>query len=263
MTPANGYISVNKPVTFTSITNGDANSSFSWQIIDLFSGSLQTFWGRTIRDTFTTTDSIQICLTVTDGGDTASSCQYIAPQQQVFCSANFTIALDTSTSNSYIGYNMATGSNLTYLWNFGDSTTSNQPYPTHVYASPGNYTVCLTVTDTVSLCTASYCDTSQYFFKNQSVVTLTIVNGLTGISNIAESTAVSVYPNPATDDINIKVSGAMVGTTYEITDVTGRKLMGNSLKQEITTVPISDLVSGIYLIHLGNRNDTVYKIVKE
>ncbi len=35
----------------------------------------------------------------------------------------------------------------TFLWNFGDGTTSTEEYPTHIYTEPGNYTVTLTATD--------------------------------------------------------------------------------------------------------------------
>ncbi len=49
------------------------------------------------------------------------------------------------------------GQIVSRLWEFGDGTTSTEPYPTHTYAAPGVYTVTLTVTneesytDTVSL----------------------------------------------------------------------------------------------------------------
>ncbi|MCD6171331.1 MAG: choice-of-anchor J domain-containing protein, partial [Thermoplasmata archaeon] len=46
-------------------------------------------------------------------------------------------------------YGSATGgvSPYSWHWNFGDGNTSNQQNPTHVYTSPGNYTVTLNVTD--------------------------------------------------------------------------------------------------------------------
>lgn len=40
-----------------------------------------------------------------------------------------------------------TGSKLTYRWDFGDGTSSDQVKTTHVYSKPGNYRVILTVKD--------------------------------------------------------------------------------------------------------------------
>ena len=51
---------------------------------------------------------------------------------------------DTLTVNFV---NRSTGVNLTYLWDFGDNTTSTQENPTHSYNGFGAYTVSLTVTD--------------------------------------------------------------------------------------------------------------------
>lgn len=41
----------------------------------------------------------------------------------------------------------ADGSIVSYEWNFGDGTTATGPTPSHAYASPGTYSVSLTVTD--------------------------------------------------------------------------------------------------------------------
>jgi PKD repeat protein len=40
---------------------------------------------------------------------------------------------------------LSTGSGLTYLWDFGDSTTSTSQNPSHLYTNPGVYDVTLTV----------------------------------------------------------------------------------------------------------------------
>ncbi|MGA9761364.1 MAG: PKD domain-containing protein [Gaiellaceae bacterium] len=43
------------------------------------------------------------------------------------------------------------GSTLTYLWDFGDGSTSTDTLPSHSYAAPGTYTVTLTATDETGL----------------------------------------------------------------------------------------------------------------
>lgn len=50
----------------------------------------------------------------------------------------------------------ASGTNVTYFWDFGDGNTSTQANPTHAYASEGLYTVCLTVVDENG-CDSTYC----------------------------------------------------------------------------------------------------------
>jgi len=50
-----------------------------------------------------------------------------------------------------------TGSTITsWFWSFGDSTFSTLQHPTHTYAQPGTYHVCLTITDGVN-CNSTLC----------------------------------------------------------------------------------------------------------
>lgn len=43
-------------------------------------------------------------------------------------------------------FGVASGFNIVgYLWDFGDGSTSNVPFPNHVYANSGSYLVTLTV----------------------------------------------------------------------------------------------------------------------
>lgn len=51
----------------------------------------------------------------------------------------------TATVTPIVFTNASTGSITTYLWNFGDGTTSTLAAPTHTYATAGSKTVTLTV----------------------------------------------------------------------------------------------------------------------
>jgi len=50
------------------------------------------------------------------------------------------------------------GNPTDWYWDFGDGDTSILSSETHTYASEGVYLVCLTITDSVSNCTDTYCD---------------------------------------------------------------------------------------------------------
>jgi PKD repeat protein len=50
---------------------------------------------------------------------------------------------------SSVGTTDLDGTVASYLWDFGDSTTSTQPSPQHTYTTPGKYVVTLTVTDDI------------------------------------------------------------------------------------------------------------------
>lgn len=47
-------------------------------------------------------------------------------------------------------FNNTSKGGQSFVWNFGDGTTSTEPYPTHLYADPGTYTVRLTATDNLT-----------------------------------------------------------------------------------------------------------------
>jgi len=78
-TPGINPLKIYQPVTFTGNTNGtgSANTQYAWTIVGLNSGIGQNYTGRIISDTFTVADSFQVCLTVTDGGNTASTCSWV------------------------------------------------------------------------------------------------------------------------------------------------------------------------------------------
>ena len=69
-----------------------------------------------------------------------------------------------------------------------------------------------------------------------------------------EASAMSVYPNPATEFIMI--SGEMIGEYVEIYDITGHIVRTST----DTKINVSDLASGLYIVRYGNA---VLKFTKE
>ncbi|MDO8367243.1 MAG: PKD domain-containing protein [Saprospiraceae bacterium] len=75
---------------------------------------------------------------------------------QHHCSPSFHF---TTNGNTVIFDDQSTADgNITgYEWDFGDGNTSTEQNPTHTYAAPGTYNVCLTITAHNPNCTATFC----------------------------------------------------------------------------------------------------------
>jgi hypothetical protein len=73
----------------------------------------------------------------------------------------------------------------------------------------------------------------------------------------------SVYPNPANDELNIE--GLTESTRYRLLTVTGACLQQGTLEPGYTTLSTKNFVSGIYILELtdsnGQRNMT--RIIKD
>ncbi len=78
---------------------------------------------------------------------------------------------------------------------------------------------------------------------------------ITSVKNIQpEQVGFGLYPNPAANEITIAISGNMNATTYRIFNVLGSQVKSGALKGEQTTVDISGLNRGLYLVNVQVRN---------
>ncbi len=169
------------------------------------------------------------------------------------CYAIFSIYPDTvNTAGVYYGYNQSTGTNLSYLWQFGDGNASNLQYPSHTYSAPGHYNVCLTVNNGVG-CSNTYCDSSFYVFKTEGglMVQLNIKdpNAPTGINEPGKELAVIVYPNPATNQLTVGIGG-LQAEHVKIYSMDGRQVSEVKLPAH-NTIDISALAKGVYIAEIG------------
>lgn len=85
---------------------------------------------------------------------------------------------------------------------------------------------------------------------------ITALSGTVGVDEVSKSVSVSVYPNPASDYINIKTDFDAIGSTYYIVNSVGQVVISGEVTDEDTVVDLSDFSTGIYLVRIG---DTVSK----
>ena len=192
-------------------------------------------------------------------------CDSIDPNQCVHCNAHFAIYPDTSNQGVYYGINQSSGSNLSYLWDFGDSSISASPYPLHNYSQPGHFYVCLTVSNN-SGCSNTYCDSSFYVFKTEGglMSELHILNPATGISQLPTAAAnFFLSPNPFTSSLSIYLQNK-TEANITLTDVLGRKVMAVQLNTSYSTLNTSNLPTGVYFLEVIQDGERVVKqVVKE
>jgi len=132
------------------------NCTYVWDL-----GDGTTFFGNNVGHFYSTAGTYNVCLTVSNGITSCTSCQTITVASPQVCQANFAkvaVGLNAYFFDQSI-LPTAPGPVVAplYNWSFGDGSTSNNQYPQHTYALPGLYNVCLTVTS--SACVTTYCDT--------------------------------------------------------------------------------------------------------
>lgn len=114
----------------------------------------------------------------------------------------------TSTQNGLSVSFTNTSTNAdTYLWEFGDGMTSDDPNPTHIYLSPGVYQVTLTATNDC----------------RSHIRTATV--GVTSVSELEERVGVNILPNPTAGDFAVELNSQISGKLrLNLFDASGRSI---------------------------------------
>jgi outer membrane protein assembly factor BamB len=79
----------------------------------------------------------------------------------------------------------------------------------------------------------------------------------------AESEFSMLFPNPFRDQLNLKADPSLVGSSFVVFDCAGKSVFSGMISSEITTLDLSHLSSGIYLLGIGNKKDSLMKLIKE
>jgi PKD repeat protein len=230
-------------------------ASYAWSFGDGGTSSLENPF-----HTYSTIGVYNVCLIASNflcGADTL--CQNITVTGALSsCLSLFNIADDTISPNpnSRYVYNLSYGATLTYLWDFGDGTTSTLATPSHVYTSAGPYLLCLTVNNG-SGCTQTYCDSvisADSINRSSGVIKLVVLDvpssGITtGIAQENAESTVAVSPNPFSDNTTFSIQSNILNETYsfELTDVLGKKVKSiNGITEKEFQLSRTSLPNGIY-----------------
>jgi len=154
---------------FIDLSTGTGSSTWNFDFDSLNPGSgfVYTFSQDTVTFTFDSGGTFLIAQTVFNGCSSDTMIQSITVYDQPV--ASFTTPSDLCLDSivQFIDSSViANGSISAYLWDFGDSSTSNQPNPAHLYQASGTYTVTLIVTSN-SGCTDTAISTIIVFPKPQ------------------------------------------------------------------------------------------------
>jgi gliding motility-associated-like protein len=189
-TVANTNVCRNVPIQFTDTSNFAA--TWFWEFGDGTTSNQQN-----PLHTYTTNGTYTVKLTVSINGcvDTETKTAYVIVTDPV----QFTFSADDS-SDCYAPFDVNFTSNTTsgatsYLWNFGDSTTSTQANPSHTYTSEGSFSVSLSVTN------ASGCVNTKVY---SNYINVHVINAVFAVDSDNGCTPLTVhFTNSSTSNVAI------------------------------------------------------------
>ncbi len=234
-------------IHFTNSSTSCNSASWYWSFGDGSMSSNFDPWHQ-----YNASGYYTVCLSMWDSSCNCSDsvCETIfAGNNNYGCSSDFVLYPDSTQQGLYWGYNYSTGSNLVYYWWWGDGSFSTEQFPTHTYADSGYYTICLSIYDTITACSDSFC--SDYYIMKQEkmdqIHEVIFVN-TTGVPHVnpAQEIHWNIFPNPASDNISIETNADKIDE-IRITDVNGR-VVKKILNYNGGKIELKSLSQQVYIV---------------
>lgn len=250
--------------TETVTLNNQAAGTYYIRIIGYNGANSATCY--TIKATATTVTSCQSAYDVSTNGT-------ISGAATIPFNTNITGLISPSGDNDYYKFVITTGGTatvtLTTLPGDYDLTVVNSA-GTQLAISQKGGTTSETITRTYTAGTY-YARVYGYNGANSatSCYTLKVQLGTASVfgdgNEITSNTLLKVYPNPASDVLNISVPGLTTNqATVRVVDMKGTVMMEERITRNLQQLNISKLPKGVYMLKLNNgENTTASKFIKE
>jgi serine protease len=156
--------------------------------------------------------------------------------------ADFTVSGDLVSGESIQFTNQSSGAN-SYHWSFGDSQTSQESSPTHIYNSMDEFIVTLTATNAFGCSDVN----------SQEILVITGLDDPTGFN---------LYPIPAVDILSLNTPWP--DFEWTILNGTGSLYQRGNATQGVGRIDIRQLTSGLHFMILSHGSERVIlKFIKE
>ena len=231
-------------VGFTDMSTGSP-STWLWDFGDGSTSNLQN-----PTHLYSAAGTYTICLMTSDGCAPDTICNTIT----VTCTSpppNFSFFIGAGGNGLNVDFSdLSNGSPFSWLWDFGDGTSSTLQNPSHVYSISGSYTACLTTQDP--------CGTDSVCF--------TVIVDVTALDELMELN-IHVYPNPTEDKLHVEATGLNgQDWTLNLLNTLGevfwtRSGIGEKIEETLIT---EHLAPGVYFLQIQSASSSSqYKVVKE
>ena len=196
--------------------------------------------------------SYWVCLSLFDAS--GNLCDSMCANFDITCLTNATYTVNGLTVQ-FTGTYQGTAND--FIWFFGDGNQANGLSVSHTYASAGTYWVGFQAYDSTGGPWGTFCD-SVYFPVTVGSVSRTpdLISGL------------EVYPNPASDQINIRIPGSPSPGEFRLClfDVMGKMVMETELMlgDQPVNIDLGLLSRGLYHLRLIDEHTSMNrKIILE
>lgn len=84
-----------------------------------------------------------------------------------------------------------------------------------------------------------------------------------GVNELDNNSNFRIYPNPATELLTIQVADLVSGENFNIIDQNGRIVKSGKLIVGETNINIKDLINGLYILKIGEKESQSFKVIKK